>query len=60
MNRDFLNIIYTRRSVRKFTGEKVRRMTSCNSQGRYVRAFGLKCSAMGLCRVTQGHTLDEL
>ncbi|MEW6602325.1 MAG: nitroreductase family protein [Nitrospirota bacterium] len=24
MNRDFLNVIYTRRSVRKFTGEKVK------------------------------------
>ncbi|RJQ51895.1 MAG: hypothetical protein C4526_09035 [Nitrospiraceae bacterium] len=25
MNRDFLNVIYTRRSIRKFTGEKVKK-----------------------------------
>lgn len=58
MNRDFLDVIYARRSVRKFTGEKVKKddLMAILRAGMSAPS-GRECSALGLCRCYgQGHT----
>jgi nitroreductase len=61
MNRDFLNVIYTRRSVRKFTGEKVKK----EDLDAILRAGMAAPSAVNVqpwafVVVTDRKTLDEL
>lgn len=61
MNRDFLNVIYTRRSVRKFTGEKVKK----DDLATILRAGMSAPSAVNVqpwafVVVTDRDTLDEL
>jgi nitroreductase len=61
MNRDFLNVIYTRRSVRKFTGEKVKK----EDLEAILRAGMSAPSAVNIqpwafVVVTDRKTLDEL
>jgi len=61
MNRDFLNVIYTRRSVRKFTGEKVKK----EDLDAILRAGMSAPSAVNVqpwafVVVTDRRTLDEL
>jgi len=61
MNRDFLNIIYTRRSVRKFTGEEVKKddLISILRAGMSAPS-AVNVQPWAFVAVTHRDTLDEL
>jgi len=61
MNRDFLNVIYTRRSVRAFTGEKVRKedLTVILRAGMSAPS-AVNVQPWAFVTVTDRDTLDEL
>jgi nitroreductase len=61
MNRDFLNVIYTRRSVRKFTGEDVKKedLTAILRAGMSAPS-AVNVQPWAFVAVTDRGTLDEL
>jgi len=61
MNREFLNVIYTRRSVRKFTGEKVDREDLVTMLRAGMSApSAVNVQPWAFVVVTDRNTLDEL
>jgi nitroreductase len=61
MNKDFLNVIYTRRSVRKFTGEKVKKDDlDVMLKAAMCAPSAVNVQPWAFVAVTDRATLDEL